>query len=312
MSERGGEPGGGRQTRSYLMERLQAHGLRPRRQLGQNFLIDLNLLELLASSAAPPAGQVALEVGAGTAGLTCRLADLYARVVSVEIDPGFFELARRETQSLPNVTILRADALEGKNRFNQEVLGVLAQAMKDVGTNEFHLVANLPYDVATSVISNLLLEDLFLRSATITVQFEMAERLIAAPGSKDYGPVSVLVSRLGVATLVRTLPPEVFWPRPKVRSAIVRIDVDPARRGDLPALRRWHRFVRDLFLHRRKSLRGGIIALTAYKPIKPKIDSLLTELGLRSQDRAEMLTPDDLTRLFAALEQCRETSASSS
>src|SRR5688572_14779387 len=114
-------PGGQRQTSSYLRELLESQGLRPRRQLGQNFLIDLNLLELLVKSASIEPTDVVLEVGAGTGGLTTRLAAAAAGVVAVEIDPGFHRLVSREVESLPNVELLHADALAGKNKMNPDV-----------------------------------------------------------------------------------------------------------------------------------------------------------------------------------------------
>lgn len=302
MSEGYEKPrGGGRQTRSYLMQMLEANGLRPRRQLGQNFLIDLNLLDLIVGAANLTTEDVVLEVGAGTGGLTSRLAAIVKRVVSLEIDAGFFALAQHETRNLDNVTLIHADALSGKNKLNPVLTDAVAAALKQAERDHFHLVANLPYDVAASVIGNLLVGDLPIRSLTFTVQFEMAERFAAAPGSKDYGPLTVLINQVGRCEWVRALPPDVFWPRPKIRSAIQRIEVDPARRENLDELRRFHRFVRDLFLHRRKIMRAAIASIPGYKALKPQLDAVLAKVGIPTDSRAEALSGDQLRALYREL-----------
>ncbi|QDU63943.1 Ribosomal RNA adenine dimethylase [Planctomycetes bacterium Pan216] len=292
-----------RPTRTYLKGLLDSFGLRPRRQYGQNFLIDLNLLELLARTAEIGPNDVVLEVGAGTGGLTNRLADLAREVVSVEIDPGFYELARKETRARPNLTLLHMDALKGKNRVQPEVLTALEEAMRRAEASSYKLVANLPYDVAASLVGNLLLERLEVDSMTMTVQLEVGERLVAEPGSKDYGPLSALVASVGEGRIVRQMPPSAFWPRPKVTSAIVRIDVDAQRRSDLEELSAQHRFVRDLFTHRRKSLRAALISLPRYKPLKARMTDLLESVGVTGDGRAEQLSPAELVRIRHVLEK---------
>ena len=293
--------GGPRQTQGYLRNLLDANGLRPRRQLGQNFLIDLNLLEMLVESAHVGPDDVVLEVGAGTGGLTSRLGALAKRVVTVEIDPGFQRLVRREIAGLSNVELICGDVLDGKNKINPEVMAAVRRALDETGRSHYQLVANLPYDVATSVVGNLMLEDPDITSLTITVQFEVGQRMIAEPGKKDYGPLSVLIQRLGRARWLRTLGPTVFWPRPNVDSCFLRIEVDPEKRVDLPHLRVWHRFVRDLFMHRRKTLRSGIVSIPGYKQAKPRIDGVLAALGIPGDVRAETLAPSQLFDLHAAL-----------
>lgn len=297
-----------RQTRSYLQNLLESYGLRPRRQFGQNFLIDLNLLELLVRAAEIPQGGVVLEVGAGTGGLTTQLASAAARVVSIEIDRGFYGLVSEAVRDFNNVTIVNTDVLAGKNQVAPAVLEALNTAMSEAGQSEYQLVANLPYEVSSMVISNLLLEDLPVRSMTVTVQLEMGDRILARQGRKDYGPLSVLASTVGEAQLIRTLPPEAFWPRPKVRSAIIKIDVKD--RGDLPKLREFHRFVRDLFIHRRKNLRGSIVSIPRFKPLKASVAGMLEGIGLSAQDRAEQLSPKQLRTLYETLDQAAAPSES--
>lgn len=294
---------GTRQTLTYLSNLLAAQGLRPRRQLGQNFLIDLNLVELLVNVANLQKEDVVLEVGAGTGGLTTRLAERAGQVVSVEIDPGFHRLAGQEIAALANVTLLHADILAGKNKVTPTVLEGVRSAMEKLGASEYHVVANFPYDVAAAVIGNLILAEPPVRTMTFTVQYEMAMRILAQPGSKDYGPLSVLVQTVGSCWLIRTLKPSAFWPRPKVDSAFVHIDVDQSKKNKIRDLAAFHHFVRMLFIHRRKNLRGSVVSVPEYKPLKAKIPDILESVELNRDDRAECLPPDVLYRLYHQLEE---------
>ena len=300
-----------RQTQSYLRELLEANGLRPLRQLGQNFLIDLNLIDLLVRESGVTSKDVVLEVGAGTGGLTTRLANVAARVVSVECDRGFHRLALSQIGAAANVTLLECDVLANKNRMEPRVLDAVAQALRETQADTYHLVANLPFDVAAAVIGNLLLEDLPIRSMTVTSQLEVGERMTAQVGTREYGPLTVLIDQVGHSSILRVLPPSVFWPRPNVTSCFVRIDIDPKRDAQLPELREWRRFVRDLFMHRRKTLRAAIARVPGYKRLKPLLTDLLQSLELASDARAEQLTSDQLRTLFEAVRVVAESSPES-
>ena len=148
--------------------------------------------------------------------------------------------------------------------------------------------------------SNLLALPRPFASATVTVQREMAERMTAVPGTSDYNALSVWIGSQCRAEIVRILPPSVFWPRPKIESAIVRIVVDEARRGSIDDLGRFHRFVRDLFCHRRKVLRGSLLRLAGGKGTagtREGVERLYASLGLSADVRAEELSPESLVRL---------------
>jgi 16S rRNA (adenine1518-N6/adenine1519-N6)-dimethyltransferase len=292
-----------RQTLSFLQQKFEQAGIRPRTQHGQNFLIDLNLLELLVAAARLSPHDVVLEVGTGTGSLTARVAPLAAHVVTVEIDPHMAELARSELAACPNVTLLVQDALRNKNQLHPAVLAAVREQLAAAPGRCFKLVANLPYHVATPVISNLLdLEDA-PQSMTITIQKELAERIMAHPSTKDYGALSIWVQSQCRAEIVRLVPPEAFWPRPKVGSAILRLELDPQRRGQIQDRQAFHELVRGLFLHRRKLLRGVLASLYRSRLDKPKIDALLSSLGLTDSARAEELDVPGMIRLCDALRQ---------
>jgi len=168
----------------------------------------------------------------------------------------------------------------------------------------FKLVANLPYHVATPVVSNLLVHpELCPAKLVVTIQLELAERMRAAPATAHYGALSVMVQALADCELVRVLPPSVFWPRPKVESAVVAITPDPSRRaavGDVP----WfHRVVRQVFLHRRKNLRGVLHSLWKHQRdwTKPEVDALLESIGLSGTIRAEAMNVEEFLSLADAL-----------
>src|SRR5437763_4600140 len=210
-----------RQTLSYLRSLLEAHGIRPQAKRGQNFLIDLNLLDLLVRTAELSRDDLVLEVGSGTGGLTSRLVAQAGAVLSVEVDPAFFALASETLAGKQNLTLLHADVLRRKNELNPELLKMLDDLRGRSGCKSLKLIANLPYAVATPVISNLLLlADRPFERMVAMVQWEIGERLAALPGTKDYGSLAVFVQSIADVELVRRLPPAAFWPRPQVASAI--------------------------------------------------------------------------------------------
>jgi len=291
-----------RQTQSYLRNLFARRGIAPQHRFGQNFLIDLNLHEVIANAADVQPADVVLEVGPGAGALTSLLAERASAVIAVDLDPGMVGLTKEATSGRLNVRVLHADALANKNTLNPEVLDNVRAGLAVAPDRRFKLVANLPYNVATPIISNLLVHP-ELRPVLIvaTIQLELAERMRAAPQSPDYGALSVLVQALGEVEILRTLSPKVFWPRPKVESAIIRIRPDPARIaavGDLP----WfHAVVRRLFLHRRKVLRRVVYSLWRDRLSKEEVDALLEGLGLTGQVRAEAMDVDELIALAGAL-----------
>ncbi len=286
-----------RQTLSFLQRRFREAGIRPHTKRGQNFLIDLNLLRVLFESAAVDRNDVVLEVGTGTGSLTAMLARAAAAVVTVEIDPAMFELAAEELHRLDNVVMLRADALRNKNRLNPAVIEAVRGQLAAGPGRRWKLVANLPYHIATPVLGNLLGEDQPPRTMTVTIQKELAQRITARPGSKVYGALSVWVQAQARAEVLRTLPPEVFWPRPKVASAFLQIVLDDTLRGRIADRKLFHDFVRDMFLHRRKFLRSELLTAVKGRLDKPQVDALLARLGLDGSARAEQLDVESFLAL---------------
>lgn len=288
------------------MKKFEAMGLRPQTRLGQNFLIDLNLLRLLHESANITKNDVILEVGTGTGSLTAPMADKSAVTITVEVDPVMQSLAKQELFGRKNIRFIKTDILKNKNRLRDEVLDVIREELSQPGEEgeqrQLKLVANLPYCVATPLISNLLLLDMPPSLMCVTIQKELADRIVAKPRSKDWGALSLWIQSQCQAEVVRIMQPTVFWPRPKVESAIIRLTLDEKRRKKIPDLKLFNEFCRAIFLHRRKFLRASLCSAFKYTIPKERIDEIMDEMQFDATTRAETLPLKTVQRLC---ELCR-------
>lgn len=286
-----------RQTKTFLMQRFREVGIEPATRHGQNFLIDLNLQQLIVDAAELTDQDVVLEVGTGTGALTALMARQAAAVITVEIDGHLYELAGELLLDFENVTMLKHDALKNKNNFDQRVLDAIGQQLSVGPARRLKLVANLPYNIATPVLSNLLMCEHVPHSMVATIQKELGDRIIAQPRSKDYGALSVWMQCQADAEIVRIMAPSVFWPSPKVDSAIIRIVVDAQRRAQVPDLRYFHQFVKAIFIHRRKFLRANVVAAMKNHLTKEEVDQVLAEMQFVPDTRTEQLDVPTLLRL---------------
>lgn len=291
-----------RQTKTFLIKRFREMGIAPATRHGQNFLIDLNLQRLIVETADLGHDDVVLEVGTGTGSLSVLMAPQVAALVTVEIDGHLFELASEQLIDFKNVVMLHQDALHNKNRFDDQLLATLEEQLSTVPGRKLKLVANLPFNIATPVISNLLSVDHVPHTMVATIQKELADRITAQPWSKDYGALSVWLQSQCHVEIVRVLPPTVFWPAPKVQSAIVRLRIDPQRRNKIPDLRYFHQFTKAIFLHRRKFLRANVLAAMKSHLSKNEVDEVLDSMQFGADTRSEQL---DVPSLLALTECVR-------
>ncbi len=259
------------QTKREVAEALAAVGMRPRKMFGQNFLIDGNLMRQLVAAADLTKHDLAIEVGAGTGGLTDLLVARAGHVVSVEIDRDLQGVIAQRFQDHDNFRLISGDALETKHR----IIDVLAAAIAgyDNPGGAVKLVANLPYQIATPLVMNLLVDYPQVRSFVFTVQAEVGDRVTASPGTKAYGPLAIISQLLTDASTVARIPPEAFWPRPSIRSVMLKLEVKPSPFGDVARLWRFASFVRGVFEHRRKTIRAAVrflsdtdVSDTLFKP----------------------------------------------
>lgn len=286
-----------RQTRSYLMDLLKRHGINPRNEFGQNFLIDVNLVEYIAAQGRLTKKDVVLEVGTGTGGLTGFLADKAGHVISVEIDRNMHHLASSVLQDRENITLLHMDALRNKNNFSTKLLETIQLHLDEEPERRLKLVANLPYNVATPIVSNLVATDLPWSSIVVTIQLELGQRMAAKPGQSTYGALSVWLQSQARVRILKRVQPSVFWPRPKVRSAIVQMSPAPEWRKRIDNREFFHDFVRRLFQQRRKLLRGVTAGMYRKQLEKSEIDAILLDLNIPKLERAEQLLVPQLVKL---------------
>ena len=233
-------------SRRDITNLLEEHSLSPRRAFGQNFVADPNTVRRIARLAGIGPGDHVVEIGGGLGSLTLALAETGARVTAIEIDHGIAPVLRAVTAELENVTVVEGDAL---------TLDWTSLLSDD---SRVTVVANLPYNVATPLVADLLDTVPQIDRFVVMVQREVAQRLAASPGSSDYGAISVKVAYWGSARILGDVPPTVFVPRPKVTSSIIEITrrAEPAV-GDVTPTELFT-LVRRAFGQRRKMLRRSL------------------------------------------------------
>ncbi|XZE43722.1 16S rRNA (adenine(1518)-N(6)/adenine(1519)-N(6))-dimethyltransferase RsmA [Pirellulaceae bacterium SH467] len=287
-----------RQTYTYLSRTFEAAGMQPKTKYGQNFLIDLNILDILARGADLQRTDVILEVGTGMGSLTKRIAPHVGHMITIEIDRELQVLAARELAENSNVTMLTFDALRNKNHLRDEVMETVREKLALFPGAKFKLVANLPYNVATPIISNLLTVDPLPERMVVTIQKELAERIVSPPSCKDYSALTIWMQSQCDCEILRNLPPTVFWPRPRVDSSILRIIPNAAKRERIVDLDYFHKTLRALFFHRRKFLRSQLATATQDHLSKPQVDEILAKLHFSESLRAEQLSVEQIIDLL--------------
>lgn len=261
------------QTRSEIVDLLERHGLAPIHRLGQHFLADANITRKIVSLAGIEPGTRVVEVGAGTGTLTRALADEGAHVVAYEIDNGLRPVLEEVTAGL-DVDLRFVDVTDID----------LAAELEGDG---WAVVANLPYNVGTPVVMDAMRDAPGIDRFVVMVQDDVARRFVARPGSDDYGLPSVVAGIYTDATLAFKVPPQVFYPPPRVASAVVVM-----KRKEAPdAAGRAVELARAGFGQRRKMLRRSLSAVLD----DPSV--VLEQAGLDPTDRAEDLSPEDFVRL---------------
>jgi 16S rRNA (adenine1518-N6/adenine1519-N6)-dimethyltransferase len=264
---------------------LREFGLRPRKRWGQHFLVSRRALQAILAAADIQPHETVLEIGAGLGTLTVELARRAAAVTAVEIDAGLLPPLRAAVAGYGNVAIVHGDVMR------LDLGAALARASK--------VVANLPYGVASPLIVRLLAHPAAVRAMVLTVQREVADRLNAQPGGKEYGSLSVAVQyRAGVAMAGR-IPATAFYPPPDVESAIVRLDVLSRPRVAVADEAAFFRVVRSAFAQRRKTLRNTLAAGLAITP--GQAERACSAAGLDPRRRGETLSLEEFAALTRAL-----------
>jgi 16S rRNA (adenine1518-N6/adenine1519-N6)-dimethyltransferase len=261
---------------------LQQYGLAPRRAFGQNFVADANTVRRIAALSGVGPGDHVVEIGAGLGSLTLALAETGATIVAVEIDNGLVNALRDVVSSIPNIEVVHADAAS----LDWHALGERSP--------RWHVVANLPYNIATPLVADILDDVPVVEHLLVMVQREVAERFVAEVGSDAYGAVSVKIAYWAKARIVGDVPPSVFIPKPSIMSTLVDI-----RRHATPAVddidpRALFALVRKGFAQRRKMLRRALAGTVTSDDFETA--------GIAPESRAEELDVHAWGRLLSAIE----------
>lgn len=266
------------QGKRRVQELLARYDLVPRRAFGQHFLADPNLIRKMVGLAAAEPGSPVVEVGAGTGSLTRALGEAGFQVVAYEVDERLRPLLNEVLEGLPNVEVRYNDAL--------------AVLPGELGSGPWTLVANLPYNVGTPLIMKILAEGSNVNRMVVMVQREVADRMLALPGSRTYGIPSVVTGLHAEARKEFTVGPQVFVPAPQVESVVVSLQRKPSS----PYAARAVEIAAAAFNQRRKMVRRSLDGIVA------SLAGVLAGVGIPGETRAEQLSPEDFLHIAEAEE----------
>lgn len=293
-------------TASQLRAVMSSRGLTPKRRFGQHFLIEDRIFDVVMRLADLGPRDVVLEVGTGLGTLTERLAEIAGLVVTVEIDAGLHALARDLLGNQANVRFIHGDVMDSKTALNNEMCEKLDVGLVTPGLETLKVVANLPYNVSTPFLSTMLVRFGAPDLMVLMVQKELADNLSAKPRSKEYGPLTIMMALLADVSVDRALPPDVFWPKPRVDSAIV---VVRGKTAEPMHVLRAYPLIRYLFSERRKSLASMLKKLPPVMggPLSADVvDAILEKSELARTVRAEQLEPERFLELDQAVSDSGE------
>ena len=268
---------------------LNRYGFSFQKKFGQNFLIDENVVEKIVRDAGVTKDDFVLEIGPGIGTMTQILCENAREVVAVEIDDKLIPILTEDTLSwYDNVTVIHEDILK---------LDIVKLANERNGGKPIKVVANLPYYITTPIIMGLFESHVPLDSITIMVQKEVADRMQVGPGTKDYGALSLAVQYYAKPYIVANVPPNCFMPRPKVGSAVIRLDRYEEPPVQVKDEKLMFRIIRASFNQRRKTLANGLKNSPELDFTKEQIEAAIGHLGRGASIRGEALTLEEFAEL---------------
>jgi len=273
---------------SSIRKELAEYGLIPKKRWGQHFLIDRNILNKVIRTAQVEKEDVVLEVGPGLGEMTLALARQAKRVIAIEIDPRLVEILKKKMAVYPNVEVVQKDVL--KMGFNHFLLQE-GQQIK--------VVANLPYQISTPLLFRFIESREVFSTLTLMLQKEVAERMVALPGEKEYGPLSIftqLVSELSICFFIK---PSAFFPPPKVESAVIHMGWKEKSMIELGDEEWFKRVVRGCFSYRRKTLTNALKHSDI--PLPWNTEERMEKIGIDPRRRPETLKIQEFINLAEAL-----------
>lgn len=280
-------------TPKRTKEIIKRHGFAFKKSLGQNFLIDQNILSKIVGAANLDSSQGALEIGPGIGALTEKLAEKAGKVVAIEIDQRLIPILGEVLETYPQVKVVHGDVLklDLKALFEEEFSSV----------SQVSVVANLPYYVTTPILMKLLEQRLPLKNIVVMIQKEVAERMAAVPGGKEYGSLSIAVQYYSEPELVCTVPHTVFIPQPNVDSAVIRLSIreNPPVQVEDEAF--FFLVVQAAFAQRRKTISNNLKSRFFKEGGREELERLLAEAGIEPSRRAETLSLAEFAELSNVL-----------
>jgi 16S rRNA (adenine1518-N6/adenine1519-N6)-dimethyltransferase len=293
------------QTKQQIQQLLALAQVRPNKRLGQHFLIDLNLMNLLVDLARISREDVVLEVGCGTGSLTQALAEKAGLVIAVEMDKSMAIIAERELAEAKNVEVIHTDILQTKHTLNPTVAGAVEFASKKL-TGRCLLVANLPYNAASPVILNLVAGSVTADGMYVTVQKEVADRMAAACGGADYGTLGIVLAATGNVRVERRLKPTVFWPQPQVDSAMISFVRSEEKAKRIASMELFGEVVGLFMGHRRKMLKGCTRFASGKLAEIESWQDIFERASVNPRSRPEQVPPEQYVAISNACRQALE------
>ena len=289
-------------TPAVLKQIFSQRGISPNKRFGQNFLIDQNTLLSIPDIAELKEDDVVLEIGTGTGGLTRLLAERSRHVFTVEVDRKLFEMSSDILKLYKNVTLINADILKTKHELNPDIPSKILNWLREHNQTHIKVVSNLPYNISTPVIINLLEGNLPIKLMVLMLQKEITERMAAMPGTREYGILSIITQLFADIEIVKTLSPQVFWPRPEVYSALVKISVHKERyAGRIRDYPFFKKIIHAIFTSRRKTLLNSLEQLRLPHVSRERMKRVIEGMQLDEQVRGETLSLDHLINLSEAV-----------
>lgn len=274
------------------IEIIQKYGFAFQKRFGQNFLVDTHVLERIIRAAGLTKEDMVLEIGPGIGTMTQYLAENAGRVVAVEIDSNLIPILKETLQAYDNVTVLNEDILK---------VDIRALAEKYNGGRPIKVVANLPYYITTPIIMGLFESQVPIDNITVMVQKEVAERMQAGPGTKNYGALSLAVQYYAEPYIVANVPPNCFIPRPSVGSAVIRLTRHEKKPVEVKDEKLMFALIRASFNQRRKTLQNSLNNSSELSFSKEEIGEAIEKMGLSPSVRGEALTLEQFAKLADAL-----------
>jgi len=277
---------------AYVMtsvkKELSEYGLFPKKRLGQHFLFDRNILNKIIQSAEVGREDTILEVGPGLGQMTLALADRAKKVIAVEIDERLVAILKQKVENYPNVEVIRSDILkvDFKHLFKKEALPI-------------KVVANLPYQISTPLLFRFIESKETFSDLFLMLQKEVAERMKASPGRKEYGPLSIFIQTYAEVSIQLTIKPSAFFPAPKVESALVHMAWKEKPMIEADDEEWFKRVVKACFGYRRKTLINALKHSELYLP--ESFESRMEKIGIDPRRRPETLTIKEFAKLAEIL-----------